>query len=55
MMEAQGFVVAYDDITIFSKSQPDLTFYRGNGKYMQGKTVSGAAICTEAWEILEPL
>ena len=53
MMEAQGFVVAetlpYDNVTIFGKSQPDLTFYRGNGEYMHRKTVSSAAICTEAW------
>ena len=55
MMEGKGFVVAerlpHDNVTVFGKSQPDLTFYKGNGEYMKGKGVSGAIICTEAWEI----
>ena len=27
-----------DNVTVFGKLQPDLTFYKGNGEYMKGKS-----------------
>lgn len=50
MMEKKGFVISdslpHDNVTIFGKSQPDVAIYKGNGEYVKGKKVIGAAICT---------
>ena len=58
VIETQGFVVAeslpQDKVTIFGKSQPDITIYKSKGEYIKGKRIIGASICTQdqGWEVI---
>ena len=42
-----------DSLTIFGKSQPDVTIYRTDGRYIREKTIVGASVFKgEQWEVI---
>lgn len=56
-MEVKGFVVTdklpQDKVTLFGKSQPDVTIYRSQGGYVKENTIVSASICTgDSWEVI---
>lgn len=59
LIQEKGFVVEkslpQDNVTIYGKSQPDMTIYRQEGGYIRGTTIVGASLnveLKESWEVV---
>ena len=54
IMLTRGFIIEGSlPQTIFGKSQPDVTIYRTDGRYIREKTIVGASVFKgEQWEVI---